>query len=50
MLANSRDLEKVYFVEERVLGEISRKKCKIVEILDELDSGDNIIVSELTAR
>lgn len=46
--ANSRDLGKVQFVEEKASGRISWKKRKIADILDSLNKNDNIIVSELS--
>lgn len=47
-LANDKDLGKVYFIEEKISGKVNWKKRKIAEILEELDKGDNIIVSELS--
>ena len=47
-LANERDLGKVIFVEERVSGKVSWRKRKISEIIEELEKGDNLIVSELS--
>lgn len=47
-LANNFDLGKVSFVEEIVSGKISWRKRKIAEILDDLKTGDSIIVSELS--
>lgn len=47
-LANSKKLGNVDFVEEKISGSISWKKRKIADILENLDSGDNIIVSELS--
>ena len=46
-LANDKDLDKVEFVEETVLGKVSWKKRKIAELLDGCTS-DNILVSELS--
>lgn len=47
-LANSRDLGKVDFVEEKISGKVSWKDRKIKAKLDELQKGDNLIVSELS--
>jgi len=47
-LANEKNLGKVYFVEETISGKISWRKRKIANILDEAQSGDRIIVSELS--
>lgn len=47
-LANNFDLGKVSFVEEIVSGKVSWRKRKIAEILDGLQKGDSIIVSELS--
>jgi len=47
-LANEKNLGKVYFVEEMISGKISWRKRKIANILDEAQSGDRIIVSELS--
>jgi DNA invertase Pin-like site-specific DNA recombinase len=47
-LANTEDLGRVEFIEEKVSGQISWKKRKIADIINSLQSGDNIIVSELS--
>jgi len=47
-LANDKNLGKVFFCQEKVSGKVSWKKRKIAEIMDELASGDNIVVSELS--
>jgi DNA invertase Pin-like site-specific DNA recombinase len=47
-MANEKNLGKVDFVEETVSGKISWKKRKIAEVLDSLDEGDNLLVSELS--
>jgi DNA invertase Pin-like site-specific DNA recombinase len=47
-LANSKVLGYVRFVEEKVSGKVSWRKRKIAEILDTAETGDNIIVSELS--
>lgn len=46
--ANNFNLGKVLFVEEIVSGKVSWRKRKIAEILNDLKSGDSIIVSELS--
>jgi DNA invertase Pin-like site-specific DNA recombinase len=47
-LANQLELGHVYFVEEKVSGKVSWRKRKISDILDGAQTGDNIIVSELS--
>jgi DNA invertase Pin-like site-specific DNA recombinase len=47
-LANTQDLGKVLFCEEIVSGKVSWRKRKISEVLDDLKTGDSIIVSELS--
>lgn len=47
-LANEKDLGKVHFVEEKISGTISWKKRKVAPILEELQEGDSLIVSELS--
>lgn len=47
-LANEKNLGKVTFVEEIISGQISWRKRKIAIILDEMQKGDKIIVSELS--
>jgi DNA invertase Pin-like site-specific DNA recombinase len=47
-LANERNLGKVAWVEEQVSGQVSWKKRKIAQILAELQTGDSLIVSELS--
>lgn len=46
--ANELDLGKVHFIEEKVSGKVSWKKRGLVKIIDELNAGDSIIVSELS--
>ena len=47
-LANEKNLGKVNFVEETVSGKVSWRSRKIADILDELKTGDKIIISELS--
>ena len=47
-LANDKSLGKVIFVEEKASGTISWHKRKIAEIIEDLQIGDNLIVSELS--
>jgi len=47
-LANTYDLGKVQFVEERVSGKVSWRKRKIADELEQLGAQDNLIVSELS--
>lgn len=47
-LANEKDMGKVAFVEEKVSGTVPWKKRKIAEVIEELTTGDNLLVSELS--
>ncbi len=47
-LANEKDLGRVHFVEEKISGTISWKKRKIFQIIEDLQKGDTLIVSELS--
>lgn len=47
-LANHENLGQVEFVEEKVSGKTSWRKRKIAAVLDELQQGDALIVSELS--
>ncbi len=47
-LANNKGLGKVYFIEEKSSGKTPWRKRKIAEIIEKLDKGDNLIVSELS--
>jgi DNA invertase Pin-like site-specific DNA recombinase len=47
-LANDKGLGKVYFVEEKVSGKVPWRNRKIAEIMENLQNGDNILVSELS--
>lgn len=47
-LANTHDLGKVEFVEEKVSGKVSWRKRLIAEIMDSLESSDAIVISELS--
>src|SRR5947199_806452 len=47
-LANEKSLGKVQWVEETVSGQISWRTRKIAQVLDTLQAGDNLIVSELS--
>lgn len=47
-LANERDLGRVEFIEEKVSGKGSWRDRKLAGILDGLQKGDTIIVSELS--
>jgi DNA invertase Pin-like site-specific DNA recombinase len=47
-LANEKDLGKVHWIEETVSGRVSWKKRQIAEVLDELQTDDVLIVSELS--
>jgi len=47
-LANIKDLGRVQFVEETISGKISWRKRKVAEVMETLNRGDNLIVSELS--
>lgn len=47
-LANEKNLGQVQFVEETASGRISWKKRKIAQVLEELEKGDTLLVSELS--
>jgi DNA invertase Pin-like site-specific DNA recombinase len=47
-LANEKGLGKVEWVEEQASGRISWRKREVAQALDELQSGDNLVVSELS--
>jgi len=47
-LANEKELGKVKWVEEQASGRISWRKREIAQVLEGLQSGDNLVVSELS--
>lgn len=47
-LANNKALGQVEWVEEHVSGSVSWRKRRIARVLDELQAGDTLIVSELS--
>lgn len=47
-LANEKNLGQVQFIEETISGTVSWKKRKIANIIEQLQKGDNLIVSELS--
>lgn len=47
-LANDKGLGKVKFIEEKISGNVLWKKRKIAEIINILQHGDNLIMSELS--
>jgi DNA invertase Pin-like site-specific DNA recombinase len=47
-LANEKDLGRVQWVEETVSGRVSWRKRKIAQVLNDLQQGDHLIVSELS--
>lgn len=47
-LANAKNLGQVQFIEETVSGTVSWKKRKIATVIEQLQKGDNLIVSELS--
>src|SRR5215510_11594063 len=47
-LANQEDLGRVQFVEEKVSGKVAWRQRLIAELLDSLQTKDNVIVSELS--
>lgn len=47
-LANEKQIGKIQFIEEKVSGRIRWKDRKIGELIEDLDDGDSIVVSELS--
>lgn len=47
-LANTKHLGHVEFVSEQISGKVSWRKRKIAELLETMQKGDNLIVSELS--
>ena len=47
-LANNKDLGKVYFIEEKASGKTPWRKRRIATIIESLNRGDNLVVSELS--
>lgn len=47
-LANEKGLGKVEWIEEQVSGRVSWKKRKIAQVIEALQTGDSLIVSELS--
>ncbi len=47
-LANEKGLGKVQWVEETVSGRVSWRKRKLAQVLEQLQAGDHLIVSELS--
>jgi DNA invertase Pin-like site-specific DNA recombinase len=47
-LANERDLGRVQWTEEKISGKVNWRKRKIATVIDELQTGDTLIVSELS--
>lgn len=48
LLANRKELGQVQFVEETISGRVSWKKRRIATIIEQLEKGDNLLVSELS--
>ena len=48
MLANRKALGQVHFVEETISGRVPWRDRKIAQVLDGLQSGDTLVVSELS--
>jgi DNA invertase Pin-like site-specific DNA recombinase len=47
-LANEKNLGRVHWIEETVSGKVSWKKRRIAEVLEQLQTDDTLIVSELS--
>lgn len=47
-LANRRNFGQVHFVEETVSGRISWRRRQLAQVLDDLQAGDRLVVSELS--
>ena len=48
LLANAKNMGQVQFVEEKVSGKVPWRKRKIADVLEDLQKGDTIVVSELS--
>jgi DNA invertase Pin-like site-specific DNA recombinase len=48
ILSNRKGLGQVHFVEETVSGRVPWRRRKIAQVLDDLQSGDTLVVSELS--
>ena len=48
MLANQKHLNQVEFIEEQASGKVSWRKRQIAKVIEELNDGDSLIVSELS--
>jgi DNA invertase Pin-like site-specific DNA recombinase len=48
MLAHRQELGHVYFVEETVSGRALWRRRKLAEVLEDLQAGDTLVVSELS--
>lgn len=48
LLANEKRLHQVEFVEEKASGKVTWRKRHIAEIIDNLNPGDHLVVSELS--
>ncbi len=48
LLAHEKNLGKVEFIEETVSGKLSWEKRRLAEIINNINGGDNLIVSELS--
>ena len=47
-LANEKQIGKIQFVEERISGRVHWKNRKVGELIEDLETGDSIVVSELS--
>ncbi len=47
-LANTHDLGRVQFIEERISGKVPWRQRKVAEVLESLKANDTLIVSELS--
>lgn len=47
-LANTHDLGRVQFIEERISGKVPWRQRKVADVLDSLKANDTLIVSELS--
>lgn len=48
LLANEKHLDQVQFIEEKSSGKISWRKRQIATVIEDLNNGDSLVVSELS--
>jgi len=48
LFANEKKLGQVEWVEEKVSGKVGWRERKVAQVIDDLQAGDNLVVSELS--